>query len=234
MKFYWVDVASSGVRIMHTLALSQLRSKLNRRSAYENIRTALLLVGISTASFSVPITAQAAPVTFFAALGNFENPPTGSAGTGRAAVTMDVDANTLSIDAIFSGLTGLTSAAHIHCCVAPPGNAIVATQTPSFIGFPLGVQAGTFSNTYDTTLASTYNAAFVTQSGGVGGAEAALFAGLLAGQAYFNIHTSAFGTGEIRGFLQETPIPAALPLFATGLGALGLLTWRRKRKAVAA
>lgn len=27
-----------------------------------------------------------------------------------------------------------------------------------------------------------------------------------------------------------TPVPAALPLFATGLGALGLLGWRRKRK----
>ena len=27
-----------------------------------------------------------------------------------------------------------------------------------------------------------------------------------------------------------TPIPAALPLFATGLGALGLLGWRRKRR----
>ena len=31
-----------------------------------------------------------------------------------------------------------------------------------------------------------------------------------------------------------TPLPAALPLFATGLGALGLLGWRRKRKAQAA
>lgn len=30
-----------------------------------------------------------------------------------------------------------------------------------------------------------------------------------------------------------TPLPPALPLFATGLGALGLLGWRRKRKAVA-
>lgn len=28
-----------------------------------------------------------------------------------------------------------------------------------------------------------------------------------------------------------TPLPAALPLFATGLGGLGLLSWRRKRKA---
>jgi hypothetical protein len=29
-----------------------------------------------------------------------------------------------------------------------------------------------------------------------------------------------------------TPLPAALPLFVTGLGALGLLGWRRKKKAV--
>jgi hypothetical protein len=31
----------------------------------------------------------------------------------------------------------------------------------------------------------------------------------------------------------EVPLPAALPLFATGLGALGLLGWRRKRKQAA-
>jgi len=30
------------------------------------------------------------------------------------------------------------------------------------------------------------------------------------------------------------PLPATLPLFATGLGGLGLLGWRRKRKAQAA
>jgi hypothetical protein len=33
--------------------------------------------------------------------------------------------------------------------------------------------------------------------------------------------------------VNTTPLPAALPLFATGLGALGLLGWRRKRKAAA-
>jgi hypothetical protein len=31
----------------------------------------------------------------------------------------------------------------------------------------------------------------------------------------------------------DTPIPAALPLFATGLGGLGLLGWRRQRKTLA-
>ncbi len=31
-------------------------------------------------------------------------------------------------------------------------------------------------------------------------------------------------------YVAPTPLPAAFPLFATGLGALGLLGWRRKRK----
>jgi hypothetical protein len=31
-----------------------------------------------------------------------------------------------------------------------------------------------------------------------------------------------------------TPLPAALPLFATGLGVMGLLGWQRKRKNAAA
>jgi hypothetical protein len=34
----------------------------------------------------------------------------------------------------------------------------------------------------------------------------------------------------IFGEPSNTPLPAALPLFATGLGVLGLLGWRRKRK----
>jgi len=32
--------------------------------------------------------------------------------------------------------------------------------------------------------------------------------------------------------VSATPLPAALPLFATGLGAIGLLGWCRKRKAL--
>jgi PEP-CTERM motif-containing protein len=35
------------------------------------------------------------------------------------------------------------------------------------------------------------------------------------------------GTWDVR---VVTPLPATLPLFATGLGGLGLLSWRRKRK----
>ena len=42
-------------------------------------------------------------------------------------------------------------------------------------------------------------------------------------------------TAEVSSLaISSTPLPAALPLFATGFGALGLLGWRRKRKAQAA
>ena len=40
-----------------------------------------------------------------------------------------------------------------------------------------------------------------------------------------------FQYSVVDGFDAETPIPATLPLFASGLGALSLLGWRRKRKA---
>jgi len=43
------------------------------------------------------------------------------------------------------------------------------------------------------------------------------------------------GTNTYDGISAGTvPLPAALPLFAGGLGALGLLGWRRKRRAAAA
>jgi outer membrane lipase/esterase len=57
-------------------------------------------------------------------------------------------------------------------------------------------------------------------------------------QALFadNQHLSAAGQQIEANFVFDeitAPVPAALPLFATGLGALGLLGWRRKRKAQA-
>jgi hypothetical protein len=45
------------------------------------------------------------------------------------------------------------------------------------------------------------------------------------GSAVFN------NPSQIPGIWTETPLPAALPLFATGIGGLGLLGWRRKGKA---
>ena len=43
-----------------------------------------------------------------------------------------------------------------------------------------------------------------------------------------------FGANFQFAAVSAVPLPAALPLFATGLGALGLLGWRRKKKVQAA
>jgi hypothetical protein len=49
----------------------------------------------------------------------------------------------------------------------------------------------------------------------------------------FNCYFGQVATLDVPSVVSGTPLPAALPLFATGLGALGLLGWRRKRKNVA-
>ena len=174
-------------------------------------------------------TGQGAPLTLSGVLSGLnENPTTSSLGTGFAVVTIDPVAHTMIVDVAFSNLvtTGTgTTASHIHCCVAAPGNAGVATTTPTFPGFPLGVTAGTYHHAFDLTLASSYNPAFVTAQGSVAAAEAALEAGFIAGQTYLNVHSSAFPGGEVRAFL--TPEPATLGLGLVGLAAFWL--GRRRR-----
>jgi hypothetical protein len=182
------------------------------------LRAALTFAILLTpAAFGSVITYQA-PLT-----GSAEVPPTGSGGTGFATVVIDTTANTMFVSASFSGLGSGTTASHIHCCLSVPltGNAGVATQVPAFLNMPLGVTSGSFTQTLDLTLASTYNPAFITANGGTtSSAEAVLLAGLAANETYFNIHTSNFPSGEIRGFLVASPEPATLLM--AGLAFLGL------------
>jgi hypothetical protein len=187
---------------------------------------ALLAVGLSAA--------EAAPITYTATLSPLaENPPVvGSSGTGTAVITLDSVAHTLRVQATFSGLTGTTTAAHIHCCTLPTGNAGVATQVPTFVGFPLGVTAGSYDMLFDTTDASSWNPAFITASGGTPlTAEAALASGLAAGLAYFNIHTSFAPSGEVRGNLAAIAEPATFGLLGAGLLGLAAMGRRRRRAA---
>ena len=46
---------------------------------------------------------------------------------------------------------------------------------------------------------------------------------------YVNIHSMEFPGGEIRGQIAVISIPAAFPLFAVALAALGLGSWRAHR-----
>ena len=200
------------------------------------MKRTLLMAGMAIATsliLSVPA-AHADSITFVANLiGSLEFPPNGSTATGFGSVVIDTTANTMLVNVTFSGLTSGTTASHIHCCLASPfltgANVGVATTTPTFPGFPLGVTSGSYSHLFDLTLASSYNPAFLTAEGGtVAGAEAALLAGIENGETYLNIHTTNFPGGEIRGFLEPVPEPATLGLLLTGI--LPLLFAKRREK----
>lgn len=195
------------------------------------------LLTIALVSSAVTLPASALTLVYNASLsGPAEAPPNSSPGTGIAIVTVDDVANTMRVQATFGDLMGTSTAAHIHCCTAEPntGTAGVATQVPSFAGFPQGVTSGTYDNTFDMLSASSYNAAFLddpTNLGSPAVAFATLLGGLNAGTAYFNLHTTEFPGGEIRGFLSRAtsvPEPGTVALFGLGLAGLALRRKRRK------
>src|SRR5215212_7455876 len=85
--------------------------------------------------------------------GTNEIPVVVTPGTGLAIVTLNPVTHQMRVKATFNSLIGTTTASHVHCCVVQPGNAGVATTTPTFPGTPLGVTAGSWDQTYDMSQA---------------------------------------------------------------------------------
>jgi hypothetical protein len=190
------------------------------------------LAVLALAAVAMPNAAHATVLNYEAYLdGPSESPANASPATGFATASYDDVARTLTLDMSFSGLLGTTTAAHIHgpTGVAGTGTASVATTTPLFAGFPIGVSSGSYNVTLDLTAAGSYNPIFVTNNGGTtAGAEAALAAALAGGKAYLNIHSTVFGGGEIRGFFQlAVPEPASWAMMIGGFALTGAALRRR-------
>lgn len=113
-------------------------------------------------------------------------PPAPVPGIGGGSLLVTATGN-LVVNGAFVGLTGPAAAAHVH--LAPPG-----LNGP--IVFPLTITGTTYSGTFTPTPADLVN--------------------LRTGNWYINVHTAAFGGGEIRGQLHPAVLPSTF-----GAGCLG-------------
>lgn len=184
-----------------------------------------LSIAIACACAALATPAVATVTVFNANLtGGEEVPPVATPGAGFAIVTIDDVAKSMRVQVTFSGLLSPTTASHIHCCAPFGTNAGVATQVPSFGGFPLGVLAGSYDRVFDMSLAASFNPAFlnnVVNGGNIDTARATLFNGMIAAQSYLNVHTQASPGGEIRGQLRAVPEPTTWAMMLLGFGIVG-------------
>jgi len=120
-----------------------------------------------------------------------------------------------------------------------PSPTLSTPKTPVFIGSALSLNGTTFSSLSQNELLTHHPAgtdtfaisALINAASPVTG----IFLDALENPALPTDGPGQFENGNfvVTEFVMDaapTPIPATLPLFATGLGAMGLLCWRRKRK----
>jgi hypothetical protein len=157
-------------------------------------------------------------------------------GTPGTVVPVDIDAvlqesanvpgsNSIGYGFAEIGVTAYTSAGVTICS---PG----CTGQTSFTGT---LQVDAQSGSVDTV-------GLEIEAGGAGGNSSDFNGGMASADPYIYIDPNFADAGDysievspnIGNGVPSTPLPAALPLFATGLGGLGLLGWRRKRKNAAA
>ena len=142
--------------------------------------------------FVLAVTAASAQRTFHATLdGAQEVPPNASPATGTGTVTLNAAETQITVSLNFTGLTGAQTDAHIH------GPAARGASASPMIGLPTG------------TITNQIFAISPTQ-----------VTALKAGLTYFNIHTTTFGGGEIRGQIEPVcePVPVGLVSWWSGDG----------------
>ena len=132
---------------------------------------------LSIAAFASLMSAQASVFLYSV---NFSDvgeslPSPGATGTGTVSYN-DVT-HSLTLTATFSGLLGNVTATHIHVSPTPgTGSGGIGVGNPSLLGFPTGVSSGSYGNTLDLTLTSTFNATYLANNGGTAASAEAAFA----------------------------------------------------------
>lgn len=194
------------------------------------MRRCCIVAAISAfALIGMPQASHGAIITYRATLnGPSESPVNASPGTGTAQVVYDNVAHTAVLTFNYTGLTGNSTAAHIHSATTTPFTGTSGVATSTFSGIVFGTASANYVGpTVDLNLAAgTANSFFNT-----GFTEASLFSSIATGTAYFNIHSSTFGGGEIRGFLVAVPEPSSMLLSGLAVFGLGVaVRYRRKRK----
>jgi hypothetical protein len=141
--------------------------------------------------------------------------PVVSPGTGFVTVLLNDAEDTLTINLSFSSLLAPQTAAHIHGLGDANAVAPVRIEPPTL---PLGQLVDV-----DVLIPDPLPGTPVLS-------RADFVQGLKDGLTYFNVHTSLFPAGEIRGQLEVVPEPATLLLWGGTMAALGFAARRRSRK----
>lgn len=169
--------------------------------------------GTSSVSALTTTDAAANPVLFTNLAGVQEVPPRASAGTGDASVTLRPGADTIlgtADDLIDYTLTytGLVAVQQSHIHSGPVGaNGPVNVFLCTNIGAPPTVTAPPACPATAGTVTGTLAAADFIAAGAVT-TFPELIAAIQAGNTYVNVHTVAFGGGEIRGQLGRNVVAA--------------------------
>src|SRR5262245_9922474 len=173
------------------------------------------------------------------------NPPIANPGTLLGTVTLDqiglneVDVTVALINAAFVSTGGPHNAFAYNLDLLTPYTVAITSPASGFQVGPAGDNTpfGSFTNTI--TCPGCGPGASNANPGPLKFSVTDLF-GISIGDFTANIGGYFFsadvqgplgGTGNIASNgLTQTPLPAALPLFASGLGGMGLFGWWRKRK----
>jgi hypothetical protein len=187
-----------------------LVKELLNNNIYVNLHTAAFPGGEIRGQLILDTPAPSPMATYTADLtGMQEEPPVGTLGLGTGSFQLTPGGLTFRVTV--DGLAGAITAAHFHSgAIGVPGPVVRAIVAGEFLG------SNTFAGAWTPLDPSPFTAAMMTE--------------LFKGNIYFNVHTTVFPGGEIRGQLlpasgaefeallagtQETP-PNPAPALATG------------------